>query len=346
MQVGVAGGGGVVGVGSGGLRVLAVVKRSLWDLYTSFGESARVPGDLGTYLRSRHDAHGAAVHHLRQVLRRLRQEGAVAAYRLVTRSRLAPELYRGVGLVVSVGGDGTVLSAAHGVSDPSTAVFGINSDPAKTDDGDNAAAAHKEEAWFDTRRSTGWLCACTADSMEASLSKALEGWSSWKPAAVSRIRVSVRRDGAEANKFMPIHPLALNDVLLAHPSPASTSRFRLSMGASSLHVRSSGLRVSTAAGSTAAMHAAGGVPMQLESTALQYMVREPIVDSAVYSKVPMSMHSMVGPESALDVRWGTRQGCLYIDGAHERHSLQLGDEIRIARDASPLLLYRPPPVLV
>jgi len=96
---------------------------------------------------------------------------------------------------------------------------------------------------------------------------------------------------------------ALNDLLLANPSPAAVSRFRMGWlhlvpeGApsetygtvtrfggkaydvsNSLNVWSSGMWVSTATGSTAAMAAAGGHIMDPDSDQLQYLIREHMIE--------------------------------------------------------------------
>merc|ERR1719453_732725 len=86
-------------------------------------------------------------------------------------------------------------------------------------------------------------------------------------------------------------PPALNDILLAHPSPAAVSRMQVSKlkgnvipsfqmtenneGSEifSLNAWSSGMWVSSASGSTAAMKAAGGTPMNQTSSELQYLIR-------------------------------------------------------------------------
>lgn len=69
-----------------------------------------------------------------------------------------------VDLVISVGGDGTVLSASHflGANIP---LVGVNSDP-------NRAEEHKSATKrTDERRSFGALCMCTALDVEEMLPK-------------------------------------------------------------------------------------------------------------------------------------------------------------------------------
>ncbi|PRQ30889.1 putative phosphotransferase with an alcohol group as acceptor [Rosa chinensis] len=93
--------------------------------------------------------------------------------------------------------------------------------------------------------------------------------------------------------------------------------------------RSSGLRVSTAAGATAAMLSAGGFPMPILSQDLQYMVREPIALGAASS----FMHGFINPQQSMEATWFCKEGIIYIDGTHVRCSVKNGDRIEISSKA-------------
>ena len=67
---------------------------------------------------------------------------------------------------------------------------------------------------------------------------------------------------------------ALNDVLIAHQHPAATSRYLVRLGRISETHRSSGLWVSTPAGSTAGIRSSGGAVLPLRSRRLQFRARE------------------------------------------------------------------------
>src|SRR6185295_12301282 len=73
----------------------------------------------------------------------------------------------------------------------------------------------------------------------------------------------------------PVREQAFNDVLIAHRNPAAMTRYRLTIGASQEDQRSSGVWISTAAGSTAGIRSAGGRRMPITAKRLQYLVREP-----------------------------------------------------------------------
>lgn len=118
---------------------------------------------------------------------------------------------------------------------------------------------------------------------------------------------------------------------------ACTNRIKKDGGppSSLLHCRSSGLRVSTAAGSTAAIHSAGGSTMPILCKELQYMVREPIFPGATSHL----MHGFVKSSETMDISWFCREGLVYIDGSHVVHSVQLGDTIELSCRAPPLKVY-------
>lgn len=111
---------------------------------------------------------------------------------------------------------------------------------------------------------------------------------------------------------------------------------------------SSGIWVCTATGSTAAMHAAGGFEMDLKSEDLQYMVREHLTDdNCVNDKVDQKKlgHGRVSPDQMMNIRWNSQYGCVYADGSHLKHDLNLGDEVKIDGHAPYLQIfqYQPKP---
>nr|CAB3453188.1 unnamed protein product [Digitaria exilis] len=151
-------------------------------------------------------------------------------------------------------------------------------------------------------------------------------------------RISVKLNGIQLPTY------ALNDILVSHPCPASVSRFSfrkiINTGESShlINCRSSGLRVSTAAGSTAAMLSAGGFVMALSSRELQYMIREPI--SPTDADKPL-LHGLVKPEQHMLVVWYNQEGAVYVDGSHVVHSIQHGDTLEISSNAPTLKVVLP-----
>ena len=193
-------------------------------------------------------------------------------------------------LVVSLGGDGTFFAAARYIKD--TPILGINSDPAN---------------------SLGlWTCADRTTFREP-LEKALAG----------KLRACpVRRMVVEING-RPVRELAFNDVLIAHKNPAAMTRYRLTVGSAAEDQRSSGLWVSTAAGSTAGIRSAGGRRMPISSRRLQYLVREPYTWPQRRYRFARGLVAELGFQS-LTLGLG-----LWIDGSRVRYDLGLGDRVEL-----------------
>ncbi|XP_020581580.1 probable NADH kinase isoform X2 [Phalaenopsis equestris] len=234
---------------------------------------------------------------------------------------------RGVDLVVTVGGDGTLLQASH-LIDNSIPVLGVNSDPTQPEEVGQLCDE------FDATRSTGYLCAATMRNFEQILEEVLEGKN--KPFELARISTKLN------DKILPT--FALNDILISHPCPATVSRFSFRIkcndqkGSSLVHCRSSGLRICTAAGSTAAMLSAGGFPMPISSNELQFMVREPISPRAV--DVPL-MHSVLKSDQYMHISWSGKDGTIYIDGSHAFFPIRHGDTVEISVNAPFLKVHLP-----
>src|SRR5262249_11581058 len=128
-------------------------------------------------------------------------------------------------LVISIGGDGTLLCASHYVRDGM--VIGVNSAP-----GD----------------SVGHFCSANRENFAERLDAILD--LKWRPVELARLQVTL--------EGKPLQELALNDVLVAHYSPAATTRYLIEVGNHFEEHRSSGVWISTAAGSTAGIGSAGG----------------------------------------------------------------------------------------
>jgi NAD+ kinase len=206
----------------------------------------------------------------------------------------------GYDLVLSVGGDGTFLEVARYALD--LPVLGVNSDP---------------------ERSTAFFCAANRSTIRAHLEALLAG--NVGEVRLARLQVTIND-----------HPLpyyALNDLLVAHANPAAMTSYTLHLGTVSEPQRSSGLWIATAAGSTAAIRAAGGRILPLRSRKLQYLVRESYGGDRSRYRL---LKGIVGPETPLEVISKTRRGRLFMDGPHLRFSLGLGAVLTVTTAATPL----------
>jgi NAD+ kinase len=208
-------------------------------------------------------------------------------------------------LIVCVGGDGTLLEASHIVRDK-TPVLGVNSAPTF---------------------SVGFLTGCRAPTFGDMIDGLRAGKTA--PLMVHRMAVLIGR--------RPIAEPVLNDVLFCHESPAQTSRYRLITPQAEESQRSSGIWVSTAAGSTAALRSAGGEALPLDDDRLAFAVREP------YAPPGSTVHltrGTIARDTALRVVCELSEAHLYIDGAHKTYSVKFGQVVTFKRHARPLHLVR------
>ena len=210
-------------------RVLLAVKATQFERFGSTGRDPRLRALLesgdprAAHVRQNHEETVRSRTRVRRIL-----QAAGFDVRVAYRSRPIPD--GSADLVVIVGGDGTVLDFARLIG--STPVLAVNSSPST---------------------SVGHFCCATADTLESVLDRVFAGRA--QPLSLSRIRVTV--DGE------PAHWPALNDVLFAHANPAATSRYLLRIGDVAEVQKSSGIWISTSAGSTGAIRSAGGECMDL-----------------------------------------------------------------------------------
>ena len=206
-------------------------------------------------------------------------------------------------LVITIGGDGTALGASHYVR--GGVLIGVNSAP-----GD----------------SVGHFCSVNRKNFAARLDAILS--SKAKPKELARLQIVLDE------KTLP--ELALNDVLIAHQCTASTTRYLLKVGRREEEHRSSGIWISTAAGSTAGIGSAGGKKMPLGSKRIQYLVRE------LYRE-PKRTYSLTRGfiEAGEEILVASKMaaGELYIDGAKTRYEFPFGARAKISTAEHALRIF-------
>jgi NAD+ kinase len=293
-----------------GKRVMVLVKRSAYKKYVEQDHDARVEHLIasGDPTVSRmvpgHRDHEETVEEVRAALSEL---GADALFDDNPRT---PKLGGHFDLVVTVGGDGTLLAASHRVG-TETPILGVNSAP---------------------NHSVGFFCAAKKGTAKETLAAALDG----------RLRrVSLTRMRVDLNGVC-LHRRVLNEALFCHASPAATSRYILrvtqpaSGGAGGVaggvaeeeEQKSSGIWIGPAAGSTAAQRSAGGRVMPLSSTRLQYVVREPYVPYGDRMRLALGF---VEDGGMLTIRNKVKQARIFLDGEHTVYEATIGDVVTVRR---------------
>ena len=205
-------------------------------------------------------------------------------------------------LVVTVGGDGTLLAASHAIGD--TPILAINSAP---------------------DHSVGFFCGGRLGHVRETLERALAG-----QLPVSELtRMKVERDD------QLLTTRVLNEVLVCCASPAATTRFILEHRGIAEDQKNSGIWIGPAAGSTAAQRSAGGRVLPLTSDKLQFVVREPYTPAGQILRLP---RGLVTRGDTLSLRVKMADGRVFVDGPHEVHALTLGDHLHFSASDEPLRL--------
>ena len=283
------------------MKVFVIVKRSAQRLYGHQAHVRRLVAKKDptvARLRHAHEDHEATITEVRAAIGTL---GLEARFFEGSRSKLSGKC----DLVITVGGDGTLLGASHEIGP--TPVLGINSAPAD---------------------SVGFFCGAQKGRVLEALRGAIAG---------TLPRVELARMRVEKGDAL-VHDRVLNELLFCHEVPAGTSRYILRVtDAAGTTVteeqKSSGVWVGPAAGSTAAQRSAGGRVLPLTSKRLQYVVREPYVPRGEKLRL---LHGIVEDGGAIHLLTKMQKARLFIDGIHIVVDCKLGDAIRMTRSPEPL----------
>jgi NAD+ kinase len=273
------------------LRAILAAKRSSWQKYV---EELADPLTMALIesgdptvarMRAAHDAHESTLREAEEALRTL---GFVVTEVAPPHKPFSTE---GQDVVITVGGDGTLLAASRNVSD--VPILGVNSAPGF---------------------SIGFFCA----TEQGHVLDALRAFQKGRLRSTSLTRMEVLRNGESLSRRV------LNDALLCHASPAATSRYILELDDRTEEQRSSGFWIGPAAGSTAAQRSAGGKVLPLGSPDLQLVVREPYNP---YGRPLGITRARIAPGHELRVRSKMHDARLFLDGPHERFDVGVGDVV-------------------
>lgn len=280
------------------MTVLVVSKPTNLEQHGELVRSQAMTGKLGSghidILSESHDQHYRCLNKVRECLTSLGM-----SFVEMQRGDMRPS---GVfDLVVSVGGDGTLLSASHSVNGE-TPMIGVKSSDS----------------------SVGYLCAGAEKQVEQLFRLYADGCLSYQQRSRLIACITKAEDRSEVKTF-PI----LNDFLYANSSPASTTRYKLSYGGKQENQKSSGIWVSTATGSTAGISAAGGDVMNGLDHRFQFMVRELYRFDGLGNKISHGFFESL--EESIAIENNCANGILALDGERGVIRLKFGDQIRFER---------------
>jgi NAD+ kinase len=218
--------------------------------------------------------------------------------------RLQARDAEGKDLVVTVGGDGTVLTANS--LDSAVPMITVNSDPA---------------------RSVGMYTRCTAETFPALLA----AWEAGTAAVEAIPRLQVRIDSGQQWRI-------LNECLFASANPAAMSRYLIEVGDQRETQRSSGVWVATAAGSTAAIRSAGAESLEAHTPALLFKVREPFQGRGAFTL----LEGRQMPPLSLRLTPSMPGISIFIDGPYLHRSVPPGALVEFTPSPVPLRLLTLP----
>lgn len=277
-------------------RVLVVAKKTTYRKFVVESADARIAtllekGDPSVRkLRKSHEDHEEAI---AEVLGALDAIGV--PYKRCESSSLASATRSD--LVVTVGGDGTLLRASHEIGE-GIPLLGINSAP---------------------RHSVGFFCYGKKGTAAQALRDAVDG--RLPPALLTRMQVTLNGT--------TISSRVLNEALYCHASPAATSRYILRVEDEDGETieeeqRSSGLWIGPAAGSTAAQRSAGGHVLPLLSRKIQIVVREPYT---AIGKTLRYRRGVIRRGGRVVLVSKMREAKVFLDGHDRVSDVTIGDVI-------------------
>ncbi|MDI1477119.1 NAD(+)/NADH kinase [Polyangium sp. y55x31] len=281
-------------------KVALIIKRSAYRVQVEERKNGRIQRLLAAHdptvahLRAAHEEHEATVQEVKAAL-------AVLGVDIAFEGSVGDAFdAHGLDLVITVGGDGTLLSASHSVAD--VPILGINSAP---------------------EYSVGFFCGARRGEAALAIGRALRG--ELRRAVLTRMQVCVNGRVVAAR--------VLNDALFCHVSPAATSRYIVRLGDIEEEQKSSGFWIGPAAGSTAAQRSAGGRVIPLTSKRLQLVVREPYTPHGERYRL---RHALIPPGTPLVVRSKMTDAKLFIDGPNRTIDVGVGDLLEFTQASEAL----------
>src|SRR3989338_1843865 len=204
--------------------------------------------------------------------------------------------------VIAVGGDGTFLRASHFIFNK-TPILGVNSDP-KSKEGFFMSAAKKD--------------------FNKKFNKIINN--SFKIKKLNRLEAYIN------NKKIP--ELALNEFYISSKKEYHTARYCFTIMGKREKQKSSGIIISTAAGSYAWMKSAGGKQLPLNSDKFEYIVREPYC-GRISAKCGL-VNSILDKDEKIIVEFELWGGILIADSLSVEHTFKAKEEVAVKMSNKPL----------
>src|SRR3989338_1378233 len=223
-------------------------------------------------------------------------------YTVSKREGLNKKAFQNKELVIAVGGDGTFLRASHFIFD-NTPILGVNSDP---------------------KRKEGFFMAATRKDFDGKFSKIANN--KFKIKKLNRLEAYLN------NKKIP--ELALNEFYISSKKEYHTARYYLTIKGKRERQKSSGIIISTAAGSYAWMKSAGGKQLPLNSDKFEYMVREPYC-GRISAKCGL-VNGILDKDEKIIVEFELWGWILIADSLSKEHKFKAKEVVAVKMSNNPL----------
>lgn len=249
-----------------------------------------------SFKNERREQHEATIQKVTEKLEELGIE-----FSIIDRSALIhkPE----VDLIITVGGDGTVIAASHVAR--GIPVLGVNSMPAS---------------------SVGFYCSANAKSFSSKIDRIISGKD--KPKELPMLAASI--DG----KALPF-PI-LNDILFTNSSPAESVYYTLNVGGKKEFQRGSGLWICAGPGSTAGFHSAGGVAAPMISRKLRFIVREPC---ALPRRKFKFIKGVLSEKETLSITCENEGAAIFVDGTSYEQPMKPRQTLKVRISLQSFFLF-------
>jgi len=226
-------------------------------------------------------------------------------YKLIDRAKVRKRHFKDKDIVITIGGDGTFLKTTHYVS-AKTPMLGVNSNP---------------------DRKEGFFTACSCPKLCNMIDNLRSGKK--KPIRLMRLEAYINK------KLIP--ELSLNEVFVGRSNAYHTAKYTLKVRKKQELQRSSGIIISTPAGSSAWTYSAGGTRMPLSSRKFQLIVREPYHGRLSKKNIKKMV---LGKKDCVELKAEMGNKVVVIDSLSKEYPLKLGDVLRVKPSNKDLLFVR------
>ena len=219
------------------------------------------------------------------------------------KNKLSKTQFQDKDLIITIGGDGTFLSASHFIT--SQLILGVNSDP---------------------KRSAGFLTSISLKHFAKKLKQISKN--KYKINTYQRISAKI----FQKDKCVLVEN-ALNEIYIGNSKPQHVSVYNLNLNKRKELQKSSGILISTGTGSTAWYKSMGGKPFNKLSKTLKFIVREPLNVKTHKTKMK---NGQIKSNEKIIIENKTNHTILAVDSIREYKltkrdlvEISLGEEIRV-----------------